>query len=278
MKKPPVKAQAGGTAPKMDGKSSFLAAFKKSPKLAQKLKHVTDAKDPNAKPEIDDGTYATKISEVRFGEYNGIPNVRVYFVVSKGPAKGTILNRRYDFGKTSPNGPDEDEILARIGVDLERMGSPAEEPTPEGMAAAFDQLASEKPEIQVNVKTSASGYVNVYVNRLLEPVAAEEGEPEDENAPDDPEEQAAIDEDEGDGDGDDGDDGSETEGAEDDNEIQVEVEDLVKYTPPGSRKSVKCEVVKTDVKSKVCFLKTEDGTKTFKAVPWSSVEFVMEGE
>ena len=273
MKKPPVKAQAGGTAPKMDGKSSFLAAFKKSPKLAQKLKHVTDAKDPNAKPEIDDGTYATKISDVRFADYNGVPQAKVFFVVTKGPAKGVILNRKYDFGKTSPNGPDEEEILTRIGVDLERMGSKPEAPTGEAMLDAFSQLASEKPEIQVNVKTSASGYVNVYVNRRLEPVAAEEGEPEDENAPDDPEEQAAIDEDEGDDD-----EGSETEGPEDDNEIPVEVEDLVKYTPPGSKKSVKCEVVKTDVKSKVCFLKTEDGTKTFKAVPWSSVEFVMEGE
>lgn len=274
MKKPPVKAQAG-TAPKMDGKSSFLAAFKKSPKLAQKLKHVTDARDPNAKPEIDDGTYATKISEVRFGEYNGIPNVRVYFVVTKGPAKGVILNRRYDFGKTSPNGPDEDEILARIGVDLERMGVEHDDPTPEGMAAAFDQLASEKPEIQVNVKTSAKGYVNVYVNRRLEPVTEEEAEPEDENAPADPEEQAAIDEDEGAGD----DEGEGDEGTvEDDNEIPVEVADLVKYTPPGSKKPIRCEVVKSDVKAKICFLKSEDGTKNFKAVPWSSVAFVMEGE
>lgn len=258
------------------GKSAFLNAFKKSPKLAQGLKHVSEAKDPN-NIKIDDGTYAALVCNCVFGEYKGVPTVRLYFKVSGGPFKGTLLNKRYEFGKVSDSSIDEDELLNRIGVDLARLGKENVPPQPAAMAEAFEEIASEGSEVQLGVKT-VNGFVRVYVNKLLKQGTGTTAQTEA-DAGDDGQGDGTDDQHDDQNDGQDDQQANADDGSSSgDDDPPVEVEDLVRYTPKGAKKPVKCEVTKSDPRKQLCELKQVNGNQTFSKVPWDHVQFVMQGE
>lgn len=262
MKKPQPSNKSATVA--KDGRSSFLEAFKKSPGLAKGLKTLKNAKDENAKPDIVDGTYTARISDVKFGASNGVPYARVYFKIDKGPYRDTVVQRKYDFGKTKPDSPTtEEEIFNRIGVDLERMGAERSD-DPQTLLESFEDLKNYPPLLQINVRNSPTGnYLNVYVNRLLEAAQREEEAPADEAEA---------------GDDSVGDEAEGSESEEGDGEVAVEVQDIVNYKPPKARASVQCVVLMSNADTEVCNLKDEKGN-IYSSVPWSEVTFVLqEGE
>jgi hypothetical protein len=254
-----------------DGKSSFLEAFKKSPALAKGLKHLVDAKDENAKPNIVDGTYVARIVDVKFGAYNGVPNVVISFKVDKGPYRDVTVKRRYDFGKTKPDSPvNEEEIFARIGVDLERMGADRSSTDPANLMESFEELKESQPLIQINVRNNGN-YLNVYVNRLIESGTVGEPVKKPAQAAEQPSEEGEEESSE------EGEPSEETEASqdEDEGEVEVEVGDVVTYLPPGQKKPREFQVIASQPASKMCNLKDDKGV-IITSVPWANVEFVLE--
>lgn len=254
------------------GKSDFLNAFKKSPQLTKALEAMRKAKDPNARPEIEDGSYVANIKSVTFSQRNGIPNVRLNFVVAEGPYKGTPLNRRYDFGVTSKEANvTVEEVFDRIGVDLIRLGVDPDNidaRNPETLIAAFEAVAEAELIVRIGVKTSVKGYVNVYVNGLAEgspTIGKQDDEEEDESEDDSDADSDADADDEGDVD-----DEGETSDAD-----AVEKGDTVNCTLPGTRRKVECVVVEVNAEDGTCDLRGPD-KKVHKDIPLTDVELVFE--
>ena len=240
-----------------NGKSEFLAAFKKSPNLAKGLKQLANAKDPNAVPDIPDGVYVARINGIKFGAYNSVPNARIGFKIDKGPQKDVVVTKRYDFGKTRPDSTlSEEEIFNQIGIDLQRMGINKVKPEPESLAAAFEDLASNSPLIQINVSSKKSGngktYLNVYPNKVVEAATAEKTE---EAESEDAEEEV------------------------DTEEVPVEKGDCVLYQPPGGSKE-SYQVVLSNPQKRVCSIRLASDPKagTIANVSWDEVEIEMEEE
>jgi hypothetical protein len=251
-----------------NGKSEFLNAFKKSPQLTKALEAMRSAKDPNARPDIEDGTYVAEIKSIVFSQRDGIPNVRLNLIISEGPYKGTPLSRRYDFGIANKGVQITlEEVFDRIGVDLIRMGvnpSDIDARNPETLIEAFESLSEQELVLRINVKTNVKGYVNVYINGLAEG----QNKPKDE-VEDDADSDADEDDQEADSDAD-------TDDAEDENEEpSVEKGDTVTCVLPGTRRKVECVVVEVNEEDGTCDLKGPD-KKVHTDIPLSDVELVFE--
>ena len=263
------------------GKSAFQAAFKKSPKLLKHLEALKNAKDPRAKPDMPAGDYVLRVQTVVFSQRNDIPRARVNFVVDEGPYKGSLVNKDYDFGSTAGNIPEE-EIFARIGVDLTRMGeSPKDITDPESLAEAFEALGVSKPRIAAKIDFSASGYVRVWPNRIaVAPVAGVPVQtpvrmPRTTRAPkvEAPKVEEVASEVPDDQDDQEGQDGVADPVISDQDAVEKGDKVLVKVE--GHRRRVECVVVSSDATLETCAVRAPNGS-VYGDIPWSEVQFVFQ--
>ncbi len=242
--------------------TDFVGFFKNNPKALQNLKGMKDAQNPNEQPDIADGTYVARVSSVKTS-FRKVPRITIRMVVDRGAFEGTQLSRDYALGQLSDKSTLSDqEIYERCAVDLITIGASRScFDDPQKLKEEVERLGKERPLIRIGVKTNAKGYLNIYLNGLVEEDNA--ASPDDVEADD---EDADVEEEED----------QETEGSEgtdDGPETPVEVGDRVRFQPKGGRKST-YSVTKSDEDNRTCDLKDVTG-KTVKGVAWDSVEFVV---
>ena len=256
------------------GRSDLLSSFKTSPKLLKAVKGMKDAKDPNARPDIPDGNFVAKFHSLTPGARKGIPSLRLRFTVSRGPYTGTLLSKTYDLGITKPDPKRSEEeetefvdsILGRCAIDLSRMGAKTSIDSPENLLKAVDEVNAIAPTMDITVKSGATGYLNVYVNRVVKDESPAPVLDEDEGEEDDDALEVVV-----------GDDDDDDKPETDDSETvpPVEVGDVVRYKPKGAKQPVKFEVTKSDSEKRICTLKDSSGGLV-KGVSWDKVGFVFD--
>lgn len=263
--------------------SGFAVAARKVGKAWDDARNA-DPTNTFSTPNIDDGTYNCKVKSAKCGviengKNKGMPFVSIVFTVTDGEFEGTNLPVMHTLA--------DDVKMSFLSKDLQRLGYETKDTSLADVEGMIDDLAETLPDVQVDVKNKyskdANGNerhnVNVYVNSLIE---ADEGGEEAEEAeePKKPARKAdappkksgkkqveVVEDDE---------EPADEEAEEDDDEEaeSIEIGDVVKYKPSGSRKAEDFQV--TGVKNDELTLKRLSDKKVFKGVPVDQVEIVYD--
>lgn len=271
------------------GKEAFLkkaSKFKKDYKEARKA----DAGGSFETPVMADGSYVTKWTSMNCGATKtDDPYVSFNFLVVDGKNKGDRPSIFHNL--SSP------EKLEYFVKDVKRLGVECDEMELGDTIEALEAAVAEKPYVKIDVKNkeykAKAGpnkgklvkSLNVYVSKVLEDYDPD-AEDEDENEgadeePEDDEEEAADgeegDDEESDDDSEESEDGDEADEDDVEEDAVPEKGNAVLYKPKGSRKAIEFTVIKVNAKTETVDLKGDDG-KTHKAVPFASVELVLEDD
>lgn len=243
-------------------KSDFIESLKANKNALQNMKHMKAATNPSAQPDIADGDYVVKVQNCTLsarefkvgGGKNKVPCVRFQVVVDRGAYEGTVLTKDYILGRMNDSTTvDEQKIWDRFGSDMVNMGaSEGDLRDPYKLSEQVETIAANKPTLRIRCKKNPKGYINLYIQGIVE----------DEPSPDTEDDAADADAEEGDA-------SEEGEG-----EVQVQTGDRVRYQPKGGRKST-WTVHSTDDDDRTCTLRDVSG-KTVKGVSWDELEFTAQ--
>lgn len=289
-------------APKRRGQENkptgFYGTLQKSKKdAAKRWNEAKKAKDQFKTPDIPSGVYMSRLSNITQGETsnNKVPYIAFQFTVIRHPEwKGTPLSILHTVEEKKKKDGEvwltEQEALDNIAIDLQRLGIETEELDGEELDAAIAELVADKPVVQVKVKRTqgadGAGYVNARILKVMDEEESEgEEEDDDDVEGDDDGEEALEEEDEEDEEADaPDDDDEEVEEDDDDEDVEEadeedggtdppEVDDLVKWKAPRSKKMEEFTVTLVNPKTEVVTLNRNRDEKIFKGVPWAELEY-----
>lgn len=245
--------------------SSMINSLRKQGNLGEALKKAREAKDSNGRVEIPDGNYVCRVTGAKLVPGDK-PRVIWNLIVDRGPQKGATVPYRFDLYQRSwkDRKTDEkvtytlDQAFEDASKNLQRVGvSPSK--LPEGDIAAFLNAMLEFPENGPLVAITArkkGDFVNIYLNRRVEE-AGEGGtttslitESSDGDTPFEP--------------------------TGDEETLQIEIDDVVRYKAEGDQRATRWVVTETDNVSQSCALQEIAGRRrTVESVSWGDVEPMM---
>lgn len=268
-------------------------------KHSGKWSKVRDTKRSGGMVEVEDGKYTVRISSMSLDvNDNGDPYVQFNMVVVSGPESGSAVRKRIDIAERSgeyinKSGKKEkynitiEDCLGRIALDLQSMGVDTSDIDFGDMDSLAGELAESQPAFRVNVRTNKNGYKNVYMDKPVdgdslptiedvmgsssaeeEEVEEEESEDTEEESEEDSEEESEEVEEESE-DSDEEEEYEEEEEEEDDDSPQKGAK--VKAKPKGTNGPEQYVVLTVNHSAKTCTLKRSRDNRTFKDVPWSTI-------
>lgn len=273
-KKPAAKKGSTSSKSESSASSPFLKAIAKKKTAFKKFK--TASKDNRTV--LPDGTYTVRWTAKCGVTGENKPYVSFNGVVVSGKKKGEKVSKYFSLDKDDQWGWLSSFLQNLLDEDTSGLGD-----NPEEIKDWIDQVNDIKPVAECRTKVSDAGYMNIYIQKLVDDEDSDE-EDEDEEGDDEEEEDEESDDDDSEEEEEDSEEEDEdSEEEEDDEESDEEDEeeeeaepiakgDEVDYKPKGSKKTYKgCVVTRSNKAKETCALEHEESGKTWTDVPWDAV-------